>query len=109
MTAELQRPYLASYCMIRANDAILVQRRFNTGYLDGHWALPSVHEGVSTDDERTYPLLHKGRKHWLEVSFRRNLENADFPAERAGCCLYVLSLKFGIRVFGIDEHRHHAY
>ena len=43
MTAELQRPYLASYCMIRANDAILVQRRFNTGYLDGHWALPSGH------------------------------------------------------------------
>jgi ADP-ribose pyrophosphatase YjhB (NUDIX family) len=29
--------------MIRANDTILVQRRFNTGYLDGHWALPSGH------------------------------------------------------------------
>jgi 8-oxo-dGTP diphosphatase len=44
MTAvQLQRPYLASYCMIQANDAILVQRRFNTGYLDGHWALPSGH------------------------------------------------------------------
>jgi ADP-ribose pyrophosphatase YjhB (NUDIX family) len=41
MTAELQHPYLASYCMIRANDTILIQRRFNTGYLDGHWALPS--------------------------------------------------------------------
>ena len=42
-TVPLQRPYLASYCMIRANDTILVQRRFNTGYLDGHWALPSGH------------------------------------------------------------------
>ena len=43
MTASLQRPYLASYCMIRAHDTILVQRRFNTGYLDGQWALPSGH------------------------------------------------------------------
>jgi 8-oxo-dGTP diphosphatase len=43
MTVEPQRPYLASYCMIRANDTILVQRRFNTGYLDGQWALPSGH------------------------------------------------------------------
>ena len=41
--APLQRPYLASYCLIRANDEILVQRRFNTGYLDGQWALPSGH------------------------------------------------------------------
>jgi 8-oxo-dGTP diphosphatase len=29
--------------MIQANGTILVQRRFNTGYLDGHWALPSGH------------------------------------------------------------------
>jgi ADP-ribose pyrophosphatase YjhB (NUDIX family) len=29
--------------MIQANNMILVQRRFNTGYLDGHWALPSGH------------------------------------------------------------------
>ena len=43
MTAHLQRPYLASYCLIRTNDEILLQRRFNTGYLDGHWALPSGH------------------------------------------------------------------
>jgi 8-oxo-dGTP diphosphatase len=43
VTAQLQRPYLASYCMIRANDRILLQRRFNTGYLDGYWALPSGH------------------------------------------------------------------
>jgi len=43
MTVELHRPFLASYCMIRANNTILVQRRFNTGYLDGHWALPSGH------------------------------------------------------------------
>jgi 8-oxo-dGTP diphosphatase len=42
-TLPRQRPYLASYCMIRANDTILVQRRFNTGYLDGQWALPSGH------------------------------------------------------------------
>jgi hypothetical protein len=28
--------------MIQANGTILVQRRFNTGYLDGHWALPSA-------------------------------------------------------------------
>lgn len=43
MTSPLQRPYLASYCLIRADDTILVQRRFNTGYLDGYWALPSGH------------------------------------------------------------------
>lgn len=43
MTVQLQRPYLASYCLIRADDTILVQRRFNTGYLDGQWALPSGH------------------------------------------------------------------
>jgi ADP-ribose pyrophosphatase YjhB (NUDIX family) len=43
MPIQLQRPYLASYCIIRAGDTILVQRRFNTGYLDGHWALPSGH------------------------------------------------------------------
>jgi ADP-ribose pyrophosphatase YjhB (NUDIX family) len=43
MTAQLQRPYLASYSMIRADNTILLQRRFNTGYLDGHWALPSGH------------------------------------------------------------------
>src|SRR5215471_459244 len=43
MTVPFQRPYLASYCMIEANDTILVQRRFNTGYLDGQWALPSGH------------------------------------------------------------------
>jgi 8-oxo-dGTP diphosphatase len=43
MTVQLQRPYLASYCLIQANDTILVQRRFNTGYLDGQWALPSGH------------------------------------------------------------------
>ena len=43
MTAQLQRPYLASYCLIRASDTVLLQRRFNTGYLDGHWALPSGH------------------------------------------------------------------
>ena len=43
MTVPLQRPYLASYCLIRANETILVQRRFNTGYLDGCWALPSGH------------------------------------------------------------------
>ena len=42
MTVPLQRPYLASYCMIRADDEILVQRRFNTGYLDGHWALNAL-------------------------------------------------------------------
>lgn len=29
--------------MIRSGDAVLLQRRFNTGYLDGHWALPSGH------------------------------------------------------------------
>ena len=38
-----QRPYLASYCLIQVGDTILLQRRFNTGYLDGHWALPSGH------------------------------------------------------------------
>lgn len=43
MITQLQRPYLASYCLIRASDTILLQRRFNTGYLDGHWALPSGH------------------------------------------------------------------
>lgn len=43
MTLPLQRPYLASYCLIQVNDAILLQRRFNTGYLDGQWALPSGH------------------------------------------------------------------
>jgi 8-oxo-dGTP diphosphatase len=43
MTVQLQRPYLASYCLIRVNNTILVQRRFNTGYLDGEWALPSGH------------------------------------------------------------------
>jgi 8-oxo-dGTP diphosphatase len=43
MTVQSQRPYLASYCMIRTNDTILLQRRFNTGYLDGQWALPSGH------------------------------------------------------------------
>jgi 8-oxo-dGTP diphosphatase len=43
MTVQLQRPYLASYCLIQVNDTILVQRRFNTGYLDGQWALPSGH------------------------------------------------------------------
>jgi 8-oxo-dGTP diphosphatase len=43
MTDQLQRPYLASYCLIQANNTILFQRRFNTGYLDGQWALPSGH------------------------------------------------------------------
>ena len=43
MTIQLQRPYFASYCMVQVSDTILVQRRFNTGYLDGHWALPSGH------------------------------------------------------------------
>jgi 8-oxo-dGTP diphosphatase len=43
MTVSLQRPYLASYCLLPANNMILLQRRFNTGYLDGHWALPSGH------------------------------------------------------------------
>jgi ADP-ribose pyrophosphatase YjhB (NUDIX family) len=43
MTVAPQRPYLASYCLIQANDTILLQRRFNTGYLDGSWALPSGH------------------------------------------------------------------
>ena len=43
MTVQLQRPYLAAYCLIQTNDMILLQRRFNTGYLDGHWALPSGH------------------------------------------------------------------
>jgi 8-oxo-dGTP diphosphatase len=43
MTVQLQRPFLASYCLVRANGTILVQRRFNTGYLDGFWALPSGH------------------------------------------------------------------
>jgi ADP-ribose pyrophosphatase YjhB (NUDIX family) len=43
MTVQLQRPYLASYCLIQTSDTILLQRRFNTGYLDGHWALPSGH------------------------------------------------------------------
>ena len=43
MTTSLQRPFLASYCLIRANDTVLLQRRFNTGYLDGQWALPSGH------------------------------------------------------------------
>jgi 8-oxo-dGTP diphosphatase len=42
-TVHRQRPYLASYCLIRANDTVLLQRRFNTGYLDGYWALPSGH------------------------------------------------------------------
>lgn len=42
-----QRPFLASYCLVQVKDTILVQRRANTGYLDGFWALPSghVHEG----------------------------------------------------------------
>jgi 8-oxo-dGTP diphosphatase len=48
MTIQPQRPYLACYCMIQANDTILIQRRFNTGYLDGFWALPSGH---AIDDE----------------------------------------------------------
>ncbi len=43
MTSQLQRPYLASYCLVRVDDTILLQRRFNTGYLDGQWALPSGH------------------------------------------------------------------
>src|SRR5260363_254016 len=43
MIVQHQRPYLASYCLVRADDAILLQRRFNTGYLDGQWALPSGH------------------------------------------------------------------
>ena len=52
MTIQVQRPYLASYCLIRANDTILLQRRFNTGYLDGHWALPSGHV-IDEEDART--------------------------------------------------------
>lgn len=43
MAAPLQRPYLASYCLIQADGTILLQRRFNTGYLDGSWAVPSGH------------------------------------------------------------------
>jgi len=43
MTLPQQRPFLASYCLIQVNDTILLQRRFNTGYLDGQWALPSGH------------------------------------------------------------------
>ncbi|MDX2205743.1 MAG: NUDIX domain-containing protein [Hyphomicrobiaceae bacterium] len=42
MTAN-QRPYLAAYGLIRVGDTILVQRRANTGYLDGYWAVPSGH------------------------------------------------------------------
>jgi 8-oxo-dGTP diphosphatase len=35
--------------MIQLDDTILVQRRFNTGYLDGHWALPSGHVSAGED------------------------------------------------------------
>ncbi len=49
MMIPFQRPYLASYCLMRANDTILLQRRFNTGYLDGHWALPSGHVADGED------------------------------------------------------------
>jgi ADP-ribose pyrophosphatase YjhB (NUDIX family) len=47
MSTNRQRPYIASYCFIRNDDKILFQRRFNTGYLDGMWGLPSgfVNEG----------------------------------------------------------------
>ncbi len=47
MNPSKQTPFLASYCLLRRGDQILLQRRFNTGYLDGCWALPSghVHEG----------------------------------------------------------------
>jgi 8-oxo-dGTP diphosphatase len=43
MTVQPQRPFLAAYCLIQVNNTILIQRRFNTGYLDGQWALPSGH------------------------------------------------------------------
>ncbi|MCO6184878.1 NUDIX domain-containing protein [Rhizobium sp. L1K21] len=43
MIDSRQRPYLAAYCLIEAGDEILMQRRFNTGYLDGQWCLPSGH------------------------------------------------------------------
>ncbi|MDU1693414.1 MAG: MmcB family DNA repair protein [Bradyrhizobium sp.] len=49
MIVQHQRPYLASYCLVRADDAILLQRRFNTGYLDGQWALPSGHVNEGED------------------------------------------------------------
>ncbi|CAL75954.1 Putative Nudix hydrolase family protein; putative ADP-ribose pyrophosphatase [Bradyrhizobium sp. ORS 278] len=49
MIDQHQRPYLASYCMLRVNDSILLQRRFNTGYLDGLWALPSGHVNTGED------------------------------------------------------------
>lgn len=44
-----QRPHLASYCLLRVGETILLQRRFNTGYLDGCWGAPSGHVDEGED------------------------------------------------------------
>lgn len=49
MSLVHQRPFLTAYCIVCDEDRILPQRRLNTGYLDGYWALPSGHV---SDEER---------------------------------------------------------
>jgi ADP-ribose pyrophosphatase YjhB (NUDIX family) len=39
--ASNQRPFLAVYALIFRGDELMVMRRQNTGYADGHWSLPS--------------------------------------------------------------------
>jgi 8-oxo-dGTP diphosphatase len=73
MPIQLQRPYLASYCIIRVNDTVLVQRRFNTGYLDGHWALPSGHV-----DDREDALAAASRELLEETSLIVKREDWQF-------------------------------
>lgn len=49
MKPPRQTPYLACYCLLRAGESILLQRRRNTGYLDGQWGLPSGHADAGED------------------------------------------------------------
>jgi ADP-ribose pyrophosphatase YjhB (NUDIX family) len=60
--------------LIQAKETILIQRRFNTGYLDGYWALPSGHaiEGEDALSAASRELLEEtglivDPKHWRFV------------------------------------------
>lgn len=71
MGKHLPTNILASYIVLRRDDTVLLARRTNTGYWDGHYSLPAGH--VETGESFTRALV---REVGEEIGIRVSAEDA---------------------------------